>query len=200
MSRDRNDTPRPRRPLSSDERKLWTGVTRSVVPLRRKPPAAPVVPIPGLAGDGAPPAPVRPRAEVPRPTPVSPAPKPAPSAGLLDRRLKRRLARGAEPIDARIDLHGRKLADAHIALLHFLRRAQADGARFALVITGKGSTASSTADLHVHERGALRRQVPLWLALPEFRAYVLAAEEAHPGHGGAGALYVRLRRTHPGRA
>jgi DNA-nicking Smr family endonuclease len=197
MSRERNETPRPRRPLSSEERKLWTGVTRSVAPLRRKPLliGAPVA-APGDELTG----PVRRRSDVPRPAPApsaqKPAAKPTPVVAPLDRRQKRRLARGSEPIDARIDLHGRKLADAHAALFHFLRRAQADGARFALVITGKGSTPSGAADYHARERGALRRQVPLWLALPEFRAYVLAVEEAHAGHGGAGALYVRLRRPH----
>ena len=44
------------------------------------------------------------------------------------------------------------------------------------------------------ERGVLRRQVPQWLSLPEFRALVVGFEEAHIGHGGEGALYVRVRR------
>jgi len=37
--------------------------------------------------------------------------------------------------------------------------------------------------------------VPLWLRLPEFRPYVVGFEEAHTGHGGEGALYVRVRRA-----
>jgi DNA-nicking Smr family endonuclease len=41
----------------------------------------------------------------------------------------------------------------------------------------------------------LKRQVPLWLALPEFRSLVVGFEDAHIGHGGQGALYVRLRRA-----
>ena len=40
-----------------------------------------------------------------------------------------------------------------------------------------------------------RRQVPQWLSLPEFRALVVGFEEAHIGHGGEGALYVRIRRV-----
>jgi DNA-nicking Smr family endonuclease len=40
----------------------------------------------------------------------------------------------------------------------------------------------------------LRRQVPLWLELPEFRALVVGFDDAHAGHGGDGALYLRLRR------
>jgi DNA-nicking Smr family endonuclease len=43
----------------------------------------------------------------------------------------------------------------------------------------------------------LRRVVPHWLRLPELRALVLGFEEAAPQHGGAGALYVRLRRRRP---
>ena len=70
----------------------------------------------------------------------------------------------------------------------FLRDAHANGHRTVLVITGKGKLGAES------DRGVLRRQVPQWLALPEFRALVVGFEEAHIGHGGEGALYVRLRR------
>jgi DNA-nicking Smr family endonuclease len=59
-----------------------------------------------------------------------------------------------------------------------------------LVVTGKGNTKGPDS-----ERGVLRRQVPEWLSLPEFRALVVGFEQAHIGHGGAGALYVRVRRA-----
>ena len=78
-------------------------------------------------------------------------------------------------------------------MLRFLPAAQADGAKFVLVITGKGARADRS------ERGVLKRQVPLWLKLPEFRAYVVGFEEAHIGHGGEGALYVRCARARAGR-
>jgi DNA-nicking Smr family endonuclease len=61
---------------------------------------------------------------------------------------------------------------------------------FVLVITGKGRASDSNP-----ERGVLRRQVPHWLGLPEFRSFVVGFEEAHIGHGGEGALYVRVRRV-----
>ena len=79
---------------------------------------------------------------------------------------------------------------AHRALLSFLQRASSDGLTFVLVITGKGRAAGAES-----ERGVLRRQVPEWLSLPEFRALVVGFEEAHIGHGGEGALYVRVRRA-----
>jgi DNA-nicking Smr family endonuclease len=195
MSLERTDKRRHRRRLSEDEHKLWSGVVRSVVPLKRKssgPHCADTVPTPG---ERVPAPPGRRHAE---PTPVrhppvkaaaKPVSKPAPPVVGLDRRQKQRLARGTQTIDGRIDLHGRTQSEAHAALLGFLRRAQAEGARYVLVITGKSSGPGSG------ERGVLKRQVPMWLRLPEFRLHVLAVEDAHAAHGGEGALYVRVRRA-----
>ena len=179
-----------RRDLSDEEHALWTTFTRSIKPLRpSRKSAAPAAKLVLPAAPAAPPRPL-PKAQ---PLPVrqsahAPLPAPAP----LDRRLKQRVARGREPIDARIDLHGMTQSEAHAALLHFLHRAQADGARTALVVTGKGS--GGRAGAGERERGVLKRQVPLWLALPEFRRLIAAFDDAHAGHGGEGALYVRLRR------
>ena len=117
--------------------------------------------------------------------------KKTPPLAPLGRRLKQRVARGREPIKARLDLHGFTQAQAHAALLRFLRRTQIDGVRMALIVTGKGTSKAGEA----HERGVLKRQVPLWLSLPEFRTLVVGYEDAHIGHGGTGALYVRLRRA-----
>ena len=91
-----------------------------------------------------------------------------------------------------VDLHGRTQDEAHAALLGFLRGAQQDGLRFVLVITGKGRLGAGEAST---ARGVLKRVVPQWLRLPEFRSYVLSVEDAHLVHGGSGALYVRLRRN-----
>ena len=107
--------------------------------------------------------------------------------------MKQRVARGKEAIDARLDLHGLTQAQAHSALLHFLREASARGARLVLIITGKGTRAEGRG-----ERGVLRRQVPQWFGLPEFRVFVIGFEDAHVAHGGEGALYVRLRRARNG--
>jgi DNA-nicking Smr family endonuclease len=195
MSLERTDKRRHRRRLTEDEHKLWSGVIRSIAPLKRKPAGLHRAEMPPAAGERVPSAaPQRRRTE---PTPVrhpaakvaKPAPRPVLPVGGLDRRQKHRLARGTEPIDGRIDLHGKTQSEAHAALLGFLRLAQADGARYVLVITGKGSAFGAG------ERGILKRQVPMWLRLPEFRSHVLAVEDAHAAHGGEGALYVRLRRA-----
>jgi DNA-nicking Smr family endonuclease len=108
----------------------------------------------------------------------------------LTRRERSQLSRGRKDIDARIDLHGLTQTRAHRALLRFLQNASGEGLTFVLVITGKGRSTGPDA-----ERGVLRRQVPQWLALPEFRSLIVGFDEAHVGHGGEGALYVRLRRA-----
>jgi DNA-nicking Smr family endonuclease len=189
MSAEADETSRRRRRLTDDEHKLWSGITRSVVPLKRRRPLGRQHHSDKVRAHAERSSlPAHPRLE--SPPARHPAPKALPGLGALERRQKQRLARGTEPIDGRIDLHGRTQSEAHVALLGFLRRAQAEGARFVLVITGKGAPGIASG-----ERGILRRQVPHWLRLPEFRGYVIAAEAAHPAHGGEGALYVRIRRA-----
>src|SRR5207249_10926062 len=103
---------------------------------------------------------------VPAAAPQKPREKPVPPPTSLDRRLRQRLARGRAGIDARIDLHGLTQAEAHGALVRFLRTRRAEGARIVLVITGKGLRGSDD------QRGVLRRQVPLWLRSPGLREMV----------------------------
>jgi DNA-nicking Smr family endonuclease len=182
--------PGRRRALSEEERALWELVAKQVKPLRKK-----RVVKPEPAED----TPTVVKASTPRKIasappvalkPAKPAPPPAPPLAPLGRRERSQLGRGRKEIDARIDLHGMTQTRAHHALSAFLQRASHDGMTFVLVITGKGRTVGPEA-----ERGILRRQVPLWLGLPEFRSLVVGFEEAHIGHGGAGALYVRIRRA-----
>ncbi len=179
-----------RRVLSRDERVLWRTVTQSIAPLRD----APVVAAEAeesVETVAPPDKPRRVKKSTPAPssTPkMPPAPPPAaPPLAPLGRRMRQRVARGREAIDARFDLHGLTQSEAHAALLHFLRTASARGHRLVLVITGKGRRNG--------EGGVLRRQVPQWLALPEFRSFVVGFEDAHIAHGGEGALYVRLRKS-----
>ena len=95
-----------------------------------------------------------------------------------------------------MDLHGLRQDQAHGVLRQFLFTAQARGAKLVIVITGKGGRSSDLASWH-SETGVLRRSVPQWLRAPELRGVVIGFEEASQHHGGAGALYVRIRR--PGR-
>ncbi|MCE1235324.1 MAG: Smr/MutS family protein [Hyphomicrobiales bacterium] len=129
-----------------------------------------------------------------RPDGLAPAVTAPPSLTRLDHRTKRRLVRGAIPIDERLDLHGYTEAAAHSLLRGFLITARARGARMVLVITGKGQGPGKDRGRGPDDRGVLRRAVPHWLADPTLRDVVLGYEEAHLAHGGAGAIYVRLRR------
>jgi len=183
------DPPRRKRALSDEERALWETVAKQTKPLRKKPRAAKAAqdaeaPAVTKAAHAEPP----PAAKTARVVKPPPPPSPPPLAP-LGRRERSQLSRGRKEIDARLDLHGMTQIRAHRVLQDFLRRAHADGLTFVLVITGKGKTGAES------ERGVLRRAVPQWLALPEFRTMVVGFEEAHIGHGGAGALYVRIRRV-----
>lgn len=113
-------------------------------------------------------------------------PASAPPTGIEPGRY-RRMALGREPIGARIDLHGLDQARAHAALTDFIGDAFARGLRGVLVITGKGTLGD----------GVLRRHVPDWLGQAPLRARVAGLSEAHRRHGGAGALYVALKRRSP---
>jgi DNA-nicking Smr family endonuclease len=177
--------PRGRRHLSEEERTLWESVARQIRPLRKKPrigkTVAPVPEAPAVKHAAS----LRPIASPSAPKPSKPA---VPPLAPLGRRERSRLSKGRSEIDARLDLHGMTQTRAHRTLLNFLQRAHHDGLTFVLVITGKGVVGDTG-------RGVLRRQVPQWLALPEFRTLVVGFEEAHVGHGGEGALYVRIRRA-----
>jgi DNA-nicking Smr family endonuclease len=176
-----------RRRLSADEKALWKTVTRAVKPLKpRKVDDEPDLAEP--ASGAATPPPPSAQAAVSPPS----AKKQAPPLAPLERHMRRRLARGTDAIDRRIDLHGHTQREAHDALVHFLHAAQASGAKIVLVVTGKGAR-TADPDPYV-ERGVLRRLVPQWLHHPELRDIVVGFESASIVHGGEGALYVRLRR------
>lgn len=192
------------RALSAEERRLWEEVARFITPLKGQPrpviptpPAVKVVPAKGV------PVPQPSLKLLPRPQPKSPsrpsaspvAPPQRPvsppvSPPVLERRLRLALRRGSTGVDAVLDLHGMRQAEAHAALHGFLLRAGRAGHRLVLVVTGKGPEGANAFS----ERGVLRRSVPRWLALPEMRRLVVGVEEAGRRHGGTGALYVRLRR------
>jgi DNA-nicking Smr family endonuclease len=105
------------------------------------------------------------------------------------------LRKGAVEPDARLDLHGLTESAAHRALTTFLRSAVARGARLTLVITGKGAKAETIEEaFDPPARGILKAAVPRWLQEPELARFVADVRAAHKRHGGAGALYVYLRK------
>jgi DNA-nicking Smr family endonuclease len=175
------------RNLSEDDRIVWAHVAQGIRPLPGKtvPHIAPQDAASNLADHEPPARPAKTLAANGKPQTQD-----HPQQG-IDRVTRRKIAKGRFPIDARIDLHGLTQTDAHALLVSFLHRAQAEGCRLVLVITGKGASFGSD--------GILRRAVPAWLQTPSFRAMVSGFEEAARGHGGAGAIYLRLRHKGPAR-
>ncbi len=212
----RRDSGRPRPPsarpgrrrVSDAETDLWRQVTQSVTPLETEARARRARPDAGEAGpeqvaEKAPPGAGKAKAASKAKPPAArrPAPPPPPprlealthgSAAGVDKRTAARLRRGQIQPEARIDLHGHTLAEAHPALDAFLEAASASGVRCVLVITGRGLRAG--AEEGVMRKGVLREKVPAWLNEPPNRARILSFCHAQPKDGGAGALYVLLKK------
>ena len=197
-----------RRGLSRAEHDLWAFVARQVKPLpgKRIPVVAPqpsvaassvvkslavksLVAKTSTASAAVVPNPVKTSAVKPTAPPVLQHPPLVP----IERRMVQRVNRGQKPVDGVIDLHGMRQTEAHTALIRFILRAHHDAAQLVLVVTGKGAPEREV--FSENERGVLRRLVPIWLADPTLRRHVIGFEEAGRGHGGSGALYVRIRRT-----
>jgi len=123
-------------------------------------------------------------------SPTRAIPRPKQGLASMDPRLRQKLARGRAAPEAEIDLHGMRREEAFLALKSFLLRAQDNGARLVLVVTGKGNGPERTGTTP----GVLRKYVPEWLRSAQYHAIVAAFEEAARPHGGSGALYVLLRR------
>ncbi|MGJ3231674.1 MAG: Smr/MutS family protein [Oceanicaulis sp.] len=187
----------PSRPLSPEERDLWRRVAKGVNPLdaarlKRLEDLTP----PRADADPKPAAPLKTGAEgrFARREPER-AKTPA------DRSADKKIRRGHVEVEARIDLHGLTSRKARRDLLRFLERAQDNGARQVLVITGKGAGARAL-DRRKFEPwdpeapplpGVLRRSFTQWMAEPDFADLVSGYAEAHRRHGGSGAFYVMVR-------
>jgi DNA-nicking Smr family endonuclease len=175
------------RRLSAEERALWARVAATVTPFDGKAAEAVEMPAAGF------PAPVKRKVvarTLPQPKPAR-LNEPAPS-DTLDGGWDRRLRKGGVSPDRTIDLHGHTLATAANALEHALARAVADDIRVLLVITGKPPKPDTKG------RGLIRAAIGNWLGASGYRDRIAAVRNAHPRHGGTGALYVILRRKRGG--
>ena len=191
---------RPRH-LSAEERALWDKVAERTTPMRPTRDATPAV-IPGASPKPA-----------PKKTPIAPfevgaaadTRRPHDLLPNLSTRLRNapvnmdtksfgKLKRGKLKPEARLDLHGMTLAEAHPELIAFVLGAQATGKRLVLVITGKGKHRDEGGPIPTR-LGVLRHQVPQWLALPPLAGAILQVTPAHIRHGGEGAYYIYLRRN-----
>lgn len=192
---------RPPRGLSPQEAELWARVAATVKPIRPKPVAPAVSAADAVAAVKTPPPPPAkrpPRVRLPQPAPAVPPAVPAPTATRpldrhgLDGAWEKKLARAEVHPDFTLDLHGHGLDAAHSRLDHGLTQALLLGARVVLLITGRPrpSEAADRGD----RRGAIRAKVLDWLAAGPHASRIAAVRPAHRKHGGAGALYIILRR------
>ncbi|MGB3314160.1 MAG: Smr/MutS family protein [Albidovulum sp.] len=193
---------RRRRPLSPEERELWTRVAASARPMR-------TTPAKSAEAEANPPP------KKPHPAPSSfhigqsarsltaphdlvPASEDRLAAQPLrmNRRTHQQMQRGKLKPEGRIDLHGMTVAEAHPELVRFLMNAQSAGKRMVLVITGKGKGKVKDDHGPIPQRiGVLRHQLPHWLGQPPLSNVVLQVAPAHLKHGGGGAFYIYLRRA-----
>ena len=191
------------RRLSAEEIELWLAVAKTVSPRpSRVLPQAPAA-LNGHEVQAQPPAPPGAAKPPEKPSAAKPSQsQPAlarkiPPLEPLERKLRQKLARGRIGPDAVIDLHGLTRHEACVSLHQFLAQAQREGAKLVLVVTGKGRGAGVGGLSEDDTAGVLRRSVPQWLRGADYHSIVVGFEEASRPHGGAGALYVRLRRRRP---
>lgn len=102
-------------------------------------------------------------------------------SGLQDKLLKK-LAHGQLPLEARLDLHRLTVATALAQAEFFLQHCQQQGLRVVLIIHGKGKKSA---------KPILKNAVNIWLRTQD---NVLAFHSAQPKDGGAGAVYVLLKK------
>jgi DNA-nicking Smr family endonuclease len=122
------------------------------------------------------------------PAPPPPPRRAAPGA-TLDASWDRRLAKGDVAPDRAVDLHGLNLAEAYDLLDSSLARAISNGERLLLLVTGKPPRGEPPI-----ARGRIRAAIHDWLAASPHAGSIAAVRGAHVRHGGAGALYIILRR------
>jgi DNA-nicking Smr family endonuclease len=105
----------------------------------------------------------------------------------LDPRLVTRLRRGEFAVQAHIDLHGMIQPDAKAALEEFVVNSVRKGLRTVLVVHGRGLRSPGGMPV-------LKHAASQWLSHGHMGGYVLAFATARAADGGAGAMYVLLRR------
>ncbi len=105
----------------------------------------------------------------------------------VGRKTMRKLRQGQLPIQDHLDLHGLTREEARDRVRDFLVRSHRLGLRCVLIVHGRGRNSPSSLPV-------LKESIPLWFTRGPGRKLVLAFATARPYDGGAGAVYVLLRR------
>lgn len=174
------------RKLSDDERAIWKRTTKDVRPLM------PLSPPPSPLPSSQKPTPRRPDLMASGSNTIAPmnaSPRDLFRAG--DPKSTKRIARGTQSIDATLDLHGHTQRTGLLVFRQFIANAALLKNRNLLIITGKGRR--NAAQREYEMTGVLRERIRDWVQLPEIRPYIARVSDAHPRHGGSGALYIVLK-------
>lgn len=197
------------RPLDNGEKALWGRVIATVKPIHaakkvavkkaviasappvKSPPkakriAANVAPLPVIKAAQKP---VAAKAVTAKPTAAQPSG--ASPTNNLDGHWDRRLGSGSVIPDVSVDLHGTGLSGAYNRLDGALEQAIAQNMRVILLVTGRARGHDRQSG---EGRGAIASVVRDWLAASRHAASISAVRNAHPRHGGAGALYIILKQ------
>ena len=194
---------RGKRTLNPEEQELWARVTETAIPMSVRSKAT----IVGKPTKTKVPDPISPRSIKSfklgeRAAPLVAKNNLAPSLDqyfvkapvAMDKKAFMRLKQGKLSPEARLDLHGMTLEQAHPRLNRFILDAHAQGKRLVLVITGKGKSRDDNGPIPTR-LGVLRHQVPHWFQQHPLKPHILQITQASLKHGGSGAYYVYLRRT-----
>ena len=125
------------------------------------------------------------------------AAQPRSPGSTLDASWDRKLRAGQVDPDRVVDLHGYNVDAAHLRAIDAVVRAVAAGERIVVLITGKPPAAGASR-LDAPLRGVIRASIGDWLAASPVAHRIAAVRVAHRRHGGAGAIYVVLRRRPKG--
>lgn len=110
----------------------------------------------------------------------------------LDGNWDKRIGRGVIIPDVHIDLHGAGLQSAYDRLDGALEQAKAQKLRVILLVTGRQRNYDRASG---EGRGGIRAVISDWLSASRHSDNIASVRNAHPRHGGAGALYIILRKT-----
>ena len=105
----------------------------------------------------------------------------------LDPLVLEKLKAGAYSPEAHVDLHGQNMEQAYATLAQFVRHAYQNGKRHLIVVTGRGKNSPGGVSV-------LRERVQAWFTRDPFKRVVLGFCSARPEDGGAGAVYLLLRK------
>jgi DNA-nicking Smr family endonuclease len=108
----------------------------------------------------------------------------------LDWRILRKLRRGEYAVQGHLDLHGYTRDEAREKVKTFIQQSMAERKRCILIIHGRGHGSKDRDPV-------LKKSLTSWFTRRSLRKKILAFTTARPCDGGAGAVYVLLRKPKP---